>query len=370
MKKILVVLLVLAVVGGVFAQEGEWGVSASARVGGEANFKDDPATIGSTYDDGWNNKGTFGITYNNGGLSTGLDFTIQQLGADYEEGSLGAWAEYAGDNYHFKIAAPMALPFLNLNENKSDPFNGFGISSLWGYYDMLGGMVRLIASYKDYDNNFWVSNNTVDRAFASLGGNGLHTNVTINALQFGIAIPDVFEKQANKALVDDVLLKSKVGFKFSMSPVEFAVNFGFEQYKAYVGANWSAVPDVLTFGLSFFGEFDTQSDILAGLDVDYKQDVFGAGIAAKYIVKPDTAFYVGPRFWYKVLPDTFYFQTDLGFTFAKGADVKWEVTPQIAWNFLQTGATDFGGLNTGIGVKFSLVSNETSKLYVGFKWGM
>jgi len=393
MKKILVLLLVLAVAGGVFAQE--WSLSGGARVGATVDFKADPASIGEGSGD-YNTHGGLDAVYDRGdGLTVKLGFGVDAR----DSASIGATAHYDGDNYAVEVAAPIKFLLLSGVGYNGTKLTGIdSIDKLWGYYKLLGGMVHLEGAYKGRDNGWWTSNDTAGTVGANLNGSaGLLTNVELGSLQFGILVPWFFGIE-DKALVRDpdpspdgtpgALLSSVVGFKFSMAPIEIAAQFGFEHYKVYFGGKWFVVPDVLTVGASFNGVLDNKDDAataMAGVKVDYSQDVFGAAIAAKFGLKPrPTMLDIAPEFWYKVLPETFYFKTTFGFTFygkkdADGNDIDkgitWRISPEISWNFLQDGAKGYGDLATGMGVKFNLVSkndkageNGSSNLQVGFKW--
>jgi hypothetical protein len=375
MKKILVLLLVLAVAGGVFAQEGTWSLSGGVRVGTTADFKASPVTIGAGVDGGWNNRGNLNVGYKRGNLSTSIGFQIEQTGAATEmSNGISLSADYDAGNYRAKAATNFskflgfATPFVNIDSITAPDYKAL-ISELWGYYKMLGGLVHLEGAYVGRDNGWWGSNATYGGGWANLNGqSGLLANVDINNLQFGIMVPGIFAKGTVNLVDGDssALRTSVVGFKFVMAPVEFAAQFRFLQYGVYFGAKYTAGPVVV--GLNFKGLMDG-GDIGVGASADYESPgLFGAGVAFKYQLRTAKWMEVNPSFWYNVIPDYFYFKTELGFHF-EGGDITWKLTPQIAWNFLGNGAKGYGDLNTGIGARFNLVSSQTSTLWVGFKWG-
>jgi hypothetical protein len=371
MKKILVVLLVLAVAGGVFAQQGNWSVGGGAKVGTIVDFEPSDATVGANGDGDWNNKGSLDLGYDVGnGLKVSIGFAVEVNGYGGEKANgISLAAEKNADNYAAKVSSNLMKLFSGYASNAA--YSNV-IDSLWGYYKMLGGMVHLEAAYRGRDNGWWGSDDTYGGGWANLNEmSGILTNVEIQNLQFGIQVPHIFDFDSIGTpwtFVDEALLKSVVGFKFSMQPIEFAAQFKFEDSEVYFGGKWFIVPDVLTLGLNFKGSMASGGDVGAGASVSYSQDVFGAGVALKYQVKDASWLEINPNFWYNVIPDYFYFKTELGFHF-EDDDITWSITPQIAWNFLGTGAGDYPGLNTGIGAKFNLASSGTSTLFVGFKWG-
>jgi hypothetical protein len=370
MKKILVVLLVFAVAGGVFAQQGEWGIGGHVNLNSKVDFSGAQALVG--VGDYFDDEGVLGVSYTRDAFKASVDFKVNLTGdamfKGSEEGSIKGTMEYSGDNYHFKASAP--FKFLLLSGTN---ITGTGnIDDLWGYYKLLGGMVHLEAAYNGNSGDFWRSDDTSGGGWAKTDM-GILTNVTIEALQFGIGIPYLFNTQPGAPrLIEDALLKSTIGLKFDMSPIEFAVNFGFENYKVYFGGLWKIVPDVMTFGLSFNGTLGggTQ-DAKAGAKIDYNGGVMGATLKVIYAVLPaaNAGFEVKPSFWYNVLPDYLRFSTAAGLYFYNDS-VNWSVEPELTWNFLGTGAKGIGDISTGMGFKYVLNSKDSdNKFYAGFKWG-
>jgi hypothetical protein len=372
MKKILVVLLVFAVAGGVFAQQGEWGINGHVNLNTKVDFSGDAALVGAG--DYFDNEGVLGVSYTRDALKASLDFKVNLTGdamfKGMEEGSIKGTMEYSGDNYHFKASAPMKFLLLS----GTNITGTGGIDDLWGYYKLLGGMVHLEAAYKGNSGDFWRSDDTSGGGWAK-ADNGILTNVTIEALQFGISVPKLFALNPGVELIDGALLKSTIGLKFDMSPIEFAVNFGFEDYRVYFGGLLKLVPDVLTFGLSFNGTFKdpdgSAPKATAGAKVDYSAGVMGAALKVLYDVLPsdNAGFAIKPSFWYNVLPDYLRFSVEAGLFFYNDS-VNWSVQPELTWNFLGTGAKGIGDINTGMGFRYVLNSkDEVNKFYAGFKWG-
>jgi hypothetical protein len=376
MKKILVLLLVLAVAGGVFAQEGTWSLGGGVRVGTEVNLNVKPVTVGAgneaPVDSGdWNNRGQLNVGYKLGNLSTNIGFEVSQKGIGAEgRNNISLSADYDAGNYRAKASSNLAkILGITASANYKDV-----ISELWGYYKLLNGLVHLEGAYAGRDNTWWESSTVYGDGWANLNGRGnsdggLLANVTIESLQFGIMVPKLFKMGiVNLVDGDDSALKNSVfGFKFVMAPIEFAAQFRFKQYGVYFGGKYTAGPVVI--GLNFKGIMDS-GNIGVGASADYTADLFGAGVNFKYQLKTAKWMEVNPSFYYKVIPDYFYFKTELGFHFEDGAII-WKITPQIAWNFLGNGAKQYTDLATGIGARFNLVSDKdkASELWVGFKWG-
>jgi hypothetical protein len=166
MKKILVVLLVLAVATGVFAQEGEWSLGGKVEIGTFIDFDPDP-TSGDDYaiyksSGYWSPYNYYGptngqlvATYRRDALSIGLTFNT--LDDDRVNGNV----EYDGGNYKLQAAANLQ----NLIAS-----GGKDVGRLWGYYKMMNEIVHLEVAYNSRDTTFWDSDKT--GTFAGAGGIG------------------------------------------------------------------------------------------------------------------------------------------------------------------------------------------------------
>jgi hypothetical protein len=228
MKKILVVLLVLAVATGVFAQRGEWSVSSDVHIGSYIDFDNDPAADGepavvrsSGYWAPYNywqlTTGTFGIGYSIGGLSAKLTFDTSD-DTDRVAGSV----QYNGENYKFQAKTNLA----RIINGTAD------VNRLWGYYKLLNEMVHLEVAYDSRDTTggmFWSSDLTAgfylegsfnspivdagkmpgkptgayknnnafnpasrDSFTSNNHGNFLLASVDLEGLSFGVIVPRVF----------------------------------------------------------------------------------------------------------------------------------------------------------------------------------
>jgi hypothetical protein len=343
MKKILVFLLVLAVSTGVFAQ-GEWSVSASGSI--EAmidlnNWTDaqiDTAQTGDTapykaLTNVTEAVGSVGISYEDGPFSGGIDFA--------QDGAIGLWANVwdetdSGNVYEFQLEGKL----VDLLVGSDDAFqlaDTSRITALWGYYEMLSGMIHLEAAYKGRDTAYWESDTTgafggsfVDwekavwaglsgtvqqkhAAFPKLvvfddggtwsgnDGNYLLTNVSIGTVEFGFKMPwfngeddgtgwftpptpiTAADPYRSDLFIESILKKMVIGAKFDMFPIVAAIQLHIENYGVYFGGTFEL--GQLTAGLSFMGELNTPAEDLklmkAGVSVAYTTDTFGGGVKGK-----------------------------------------------------------------------------------------
>ncbi|MDR1837532.1 MAG: hypothetical protein LBQ89_07735 [Treponema sp.] len=364
MKKILVVLLVLAVAGGAFAQQGSWDVSGNAKVGTTLDFNVNP--IPAT---GNEINGEVSVSYSLNGLSASIGF--------HAFGAISGSAEYEGNNYKFKVAGdllqvPGSTPPLSIGT--VDP------GELWGYYKLVGGMVHLEAAYKGRDNGWWSSDDTATLIsgqgfnWANLNGNnGLLAAIEIANLSGGIILPNLFENGVANPLMDEVFKKLIFGFKIDMDPINFAGQFKVENYGIYIGAE--AKFAMLTFGISFLGTFENAVNASAGLKIAYDADPLSAYLKVAMGFSDasgelKTGFVINPGFSYKVIPDYLLFKVDAKFLIGPDDLVGWKVEPGVFWNFRGQGASDDPG--TGFLFKYVLEGNSdattSNNLFIGFRW--
>jgi hypothetical protein len=411
MKKILVLLLVLATAAGLFALDGEWSLGGKVEINAFVNFNEDPAATGEPITTrGWaynqpygeygNLGGTLNANYTMDALTLGLEFQT------YSDAHIVGKMIYDGGN--FKMHA----------ETKFDSGAYLGeVDRLWGYYDMLSGLVHLEVAFNSRDTEWWASNKVaafvsgqgVNRfgplpdkpwfeghTFAKVDHNNfLLTSVELENLSFGIILPYVFGDGMNFGgngnnpswpqmipasqgtaknkyrLLDDVMKNMAAGFKFTMQPVEVAGQFQMGTYGVYFGGK--ADISALEIGLSFMGIF--KEDVAAGNP--YKQMKFGGGIGfepgafgaklngfyAAQMGDHGSCIGIEPEFFYNVIPTHLRFQAKVGFYFdkptkASNLDVVWAVEPQLFWNFLGTGAGGYYGVSTGMIVRYRLVSES------------
>jgi hypothetical protein len=246
MKKILVVLLILAVTTGVFAQ-GEWSVTASGSLEAKIDLNtvsdDDLAAVynGPAGDIGW--KALTERSDAGAGVHIGYDAGVFSGGIDFDiGGSVGVWANIydetdSGNVYEFNVGGKL-FDLLTGYDNTfwntaggmaaGDDAEANRVTDLWGYYEMLGQMLHLEAAWKGPGAQWWASDTTggfggsfIDwdndddpaemyqlasdttryaafRAFSLFGdgetfsgfdGHYLLANFTLSGLEFGVKFP-------------------------------------------------------------------------------------------------------------------------------------------------------------------------------------
>jgi hypothetical protein len=352
MKKILVLLLILAVAGGVFALDGEWQLSGMAEVGGTLDFQlnDDDVLIaqGEGYNrvyGGWGGiNGRLGLNYLWDAVKIGVEFNT------WDGDAIGGNLEYNGESFKFQAATNLAQLISGnwgiwLGDGETDISGGFddawgvwynrmNVGRLWGSYSMLGGLVQLEAAFNSRDNEWWTADKTAafnsvlgfndgGTAITGLAGiamepwaggdtftkvdhhNFLLSSVELENLSFGVMIPNVFA-WGGSDLIEDVLKNMVAGFSFDMQPVKVAAQFQMGNYGVYFGLVWSF--GVIDTGLSFTGIFKPQlggvEDLIDvklfkfGGSVEYKSDAFGVKVGGYYAMdtialKPAVASAVG-----------------------------------------------------------------------------
>ena len=352
MKKILVVLLILAVAGGVFAQQGEWSLGGSAELGTRLNFdpqpeidgEDDPATADGIAFNRWDAmRGALSVGYTRGEAFVGLDInTLSQTDLT---------VSFNGDAFRGKFVWSDLLSIITGAETPAakQPFTSPGGSSvkrLWGEFKFFDGMITLLPAFKSDASEYWVSdvtgaflqdgkgsyldgwyegdifaNNVTftynDEWYGDYSNNYLLAKAEVGGLSFGLMIPRLFKfsgfwgwgTPTGTEFIRQSVKQSIIGLSFEQSPFEFAAQFEIEHYGVYFGGKFFAGP--ITVGLSFQGILDGDgqktSDDPADTDpqqlkiggrVDYEGSGFGGGLKGFY-EKEDEGMETGaPSDWY------------------------------------------------------------------------
>ncbi|MCL2271726.1 MAG: hypothetical protein FWC19_02840 [Treponema sp.] len=334
MKKILVVLLILAVAGGVFAQ-GNWNLGGKVELGATMDFNNAgqfPETDGPGFnaldfaawgDDGGVNRAAVELKYGNEGFNAGLLFRTWD--------ALRATVSYYGENYGFGGRVYLLSTLFNTaNDGAISIWNDL---ELWGNYKMLNGLVDLRVGVNNWISDPWRSDMSfgIFRGDKYIGGtkynewgtfdfqgdsgtpgsfpikeqshvwanfccrSGIMANFNFSGISFGAMLrstPDntgtrFFWEDGRNAmdkndagyrpnefdLVNDVLSTLILGMKFDFYPIEVAAQFNVDKFGAYVGLNW-AFTDAISAGLSFAGVFK-EEDTNTILDT---KAVFGASL--------------------------------------------------------------------------------------------
>jgi hypothetical protein len=343
MKKILVVLLILAVAGGVFAQQGDWSIGGKVVVGTRLDFNpkpdvdavDDPALVDGVAYWGWDQQhGELKVNYDRGIVHVGT--TIHAPGDNVFD------VTFNGDNYRGQVRMPNLIAALS---------GGTAYDRLWGEFKFVNGLVTVEAAANSQDAEYWVSDKTgaffgtklantpagsgdtsgakdwrVDPKsyigndnpyfsgwktsimFEESLGNGdvatftkvdhhnyLRVAADIGSLGFGVMVPNLFVAPSGwgsgpNELLAHALPYTVLGVSFNQAPLEIAAQFLMKNYAIYFGGRFFAGP--ITVGLSFTGVLDANSNdnnndsdpkvIKIGGRVDYSGGSFGGGIKGFY----------------------------------------------------------------------------------------
>jgi hypothetical protein len=181
MKKILVVLLVLAVAGGVFAQSSNWSAAGTVEFGTRINFDprwgsgdpvagkdggDQTARADGLAYNWWDvPRMKFCLSYAGAGYTVGLDMNTRHDNEFYvsfarpnfkAKGGIWGFEDIFWSNKDGQNNAPDRWPFRGADGTESDNT----IKRLWGEYYVLDGMVTLTAAYKSEELEFWASDKT------------------------------------------------------------------------------------------------------------------------------------------------------------------------------------------------------------------
>jgi hypothetical protein len=164
MKKILVVLLILAVAGGVFAQQGEWSLGGKVEVGTRVDFDpvpdvddNDPALVdGIGYNEYDSIMGQLTLGYTKGDVTISLNFNSKA--DNYID------TAFNGDNFkgQFNVSGLVDLitnsPYDDAVNDGYKPWQRWGsIGRLWGEFKFLNGLVTLLPAFASPDVHYWVS---------------------------------------------------------------------------------------------------------------------------------------------------------------------------------------------------------------------
>ena len=224
MKKILVVLLILAVAGGVFAQQGTWSLNGSVEIGARVDFDPDPEVDGTddpaqVYGIGWHNwdaiRGGLGIGYARGAVYVGLGFntsTETRLTTTFDGDAFRGKFQF--DNLYGIIGGDTG------DTGKTGVNRFIDVKRLWGEYKFFDGAITLLAAYRNDESEYWISDKTGASLYdangkgsivngwftnypmtdgttftyndAWMGNDLLLVNAEFGGLSFGVLIPDIF----------------------------------------------------------------------------------------------------------------------------------------------------------------------------------
>jgi hypothetical protein len=299
MKKALVLILILAVAGGVFAAgigqasakdgEGGWSGSATVDLRSEINLIPVKPTIG------WHNDSVFsgGVSYTEGGFNFGLEAYWNK-----DDGSnVDIDASYATDRFGLTFGAGVynttetvtitieagdidgTDPATDLVYTDTVSSASIGVYAAYGYYKFMDGNLTLKAAWAGGGESLWRTSTVVLRP-RNFNGSGLgeHGNwenqggslylyfTGMEGLNIGVRLPSPF---VGSKTLEKYIWGTVIGAKYSAGDIAFSTMFALgsnrfaEGMSAHVGFTMK-VSDMINFGLdgSFF---DLGSKYLLGV---------------------------------------------------------------------------------------------------------
>ena len=171
MKKALVLLLVLAIAGGVaFAEAPAFSIGGEARIATRIDFAPEENVNNQVLLDG-DAYGKIIFDWAIDGYNVGISFTSSPLSAWNEAGfAMNIYGEYAGDGMGFKAEFPIILSDGYVSFNTQ--LGRFAPTNLWGYWELFGNALLLDVSYAGgRDDPLWAVSSLVGGNVGQLDGN-------------------------------------------------------------------------------------------------------------------------------------------------------------------------------------------------------
>jgi len=306
MKKILVVLLILAVTTGAFAQ---WTIGANGKLATRLTFSSKYEDLGAYNTVAVPNAGAYGETiatvdlgYTRGIFSSALSFRTAGFNGDndWQNARFRAQMTINGTTYFFRAQTRVNTMLTGEQGIAQDALQ---INQLFGWYKLVNGLVHLEASLADWSGVTWMADNAVDRNIADKVNDktgrkyalvnlvlpvGFEAGVYANRLfqwnagntTNGGQSPAILYGTDKNQSAASVFGNIVVGMKFNISPFVVAAQFTTRDYMTYFGATGTFGP--ISAGLSFWGAFpDTNiADIRVGGNVAYNGGFFGVNLKA------------------------------------------------------------------------------------------
>ena len=408
MKKTLVVLLILAVAGGVFAQEFTW--SGEVKIGGWLNLHtedygegDETDFTPDKADERGHGKATLG--YDNEGFHAEISFE-----GNFEDGnpagaSIGASASYDAEDWKFNLG------FAGLQSGN------VSVDSLWGYWYLFDQMVKIDLAYKGPETIYWrVSDIISDNDWDNLDGRGgVEINVApIESLSFGVMFPGRFVDDAGvvhrgypiytEKFVKPFFYEFVMGVKYEAEG-SLAIGAMFQMadkdhQKALVMAKFF-LGDSLSLGAEVMagelGQFGDAGFLSFGANVEYNAAPMTFGFTFKLLEfgipkarNTDGDLVFNPYLLLEAVEDTLLVKLDLVFRMGNTYDGNgnWTgygfryndehnslfITPGIFWNPMGEGISDDPShglifkLEWGFDDFLRASATMQTRLYVGFCW--
>jgi len=387
MKKTLVLLLILAVAGGIFAQDGEFSWSGGVDIGAIIDLNNEDAA-GDTEvligPDG-NIKGHVDLGYTLGGLSLGVGFAADywdEDDGDVTGASIGLSADYTADRW----GAHVEMDLFGVDSILSE-----GPTSLWGYYTFLDGGIRFDVSHKGGGNGIWAVSDIVlgefHDAWDRLDGNtGIQfTFGLIEGLSFGFQFPfggdDAF---IDRPFVDNFFKNMLLGASFESGAIGVSFMLGLwpvvvsgdDKVEAEIHVGFSfAINDAMSVNadlLADVGNAAEEAYAAFGLGFNFAADPLSAGVTIKFLDFTDK--FDGR--WLSLEPSVGYQINDavsvgLALTFGKGLGDgnkdagHLEVNPTLSWAVADGASMNFGWT---LGYDLDAGEVDANNITMGFSW--
>ena len=333
MKKALVLLLILAVAGGIFAQDLALSIGGETRFGTDIDFMppDAKATMKpeDAHFDGFDNYGLVNLNLDKPGAHFNLQFKGEFTGAAEQSGMFanGTFGDGVnGEENFFKFNANVGY------------FDGTKVDSLYGYWLFIDRQLKVDLAYKGYETIYWRVSDVVASDWDNLDGmGGLAISFMPNALaglNVGVFFPgndsnaidgrDGAFVSANGGLfLNDWFKEIVIGAKYQndMFGVSAMFNAGAERNLGSTGinfgfkftgiANLSVGVDAEIWDMQFAGD-DNGDDLKLsfGANVEYAAAPLTAGVSfgvTDYTTNENNdkvVFHIKPYVYYDIIADT------------------------------------------------------------------
>jgi hypothetical protein len=344
MKKILVLLLIFSVAGGVFAQDGTWSVNGSVDIGARIDLdpradklEGDPLVPiikSGRWDGGDPARGNLNLSYNQAGLSAGIGFEATESGNN----GISLNFQYSrtldnGDSYGMRASSSLRNFTLA---------SGGAVGDLWGYYKFLQGLINLDVAFNQEPGGLWTSDTSIWdgkaptnhdffsgiirpgtiptyekknflRAYINLADSGVNFGAITyqpfptswqvllssdeDRLPAGgdtsaVTIPWQNNMTTDYLLHDGILQTTVVGLQIDRPagiPFKIAAQYRPRDYAVYFGGQYFL--DSVTIGISFLGVLESNEEaerfprLSFGGSVSYSQPIFGVTLKGNYYVE-------------------------------------------------------------------------------------
>jgi len=395
MKKALVLLLILAVAGGIFAQDLSVGVAGEVRIGGDIDFIGGPLNEAEIAPNGDHSYGLAKITFDKGAGHFDLGFKADYFAGD---GSLTATGEFGdevnGEEAFFKLKAGVAI---------GTNFE-FSVDSLFGYWYFLDRQIKVDVAYKGYETIYWRVSDVVSTDWDNLDGmSGVEISWMPNflsGLNVGVFFPGELPREDPAVdppygsfpssepgnFLREFLGKFVLGAKYELDTLAFSAMFKSDTYSAQAfnfGFTFSGI-DNLHIGLDTqwenLGNFKAAGFFGVGANAEYASAPITAGITIKMtdfgFDGGDGALCINPYFYYDLVADTLQFRISPAIAFGIQDDksARLDTEFDLFWNMNQDGCTDDPAMgllvtyNLGVSFKDPGKGLDASNLGVYFRW--